>query len=42
MSQVAYDNLMDIIIDSGTLTTPVEMSKVVDNTYAQQVLRDFA
>ena len=42
MSQVAYDNLMDIIINSGTLSTSVEMSKVVDNSYAQAVLRDFA
>ena len=42
MSQVAYDNLMDIIVGSGTLTTRVDMSKVVDNSYAQAVLKDFA
>ena len=42
MSQVAYNNLMDIIIDSGTLSTPVEFNKVVDNSYAQSILADFA
>lgn len=42
MSQVAYDNLMDIIIDSGTLTTRVPFASVVDNTYAQSILSDFA
>lgn len=42
MSQVAYDNLMDIIINSGTLTSRVDMSKVVDNSYAQSILADIA
>jgi len=42
MSQVAYDNLMDIIINSGTLTTTVDFNKVVDNSFAQEVLKDFA
>lgn len=42
MSQVAYNNLMNIIINSGTLTDRIEMSKVVDNSYAQAVLKDFA
>jgi NitT/TauT family transport system substrate-binding protein len=42
MSQVAYDNLMDIIIDAGTLTNTVAFSSVVDNTYAQSILADFA
>ena len=42
MSQVAYDKLMDIIVNSGTLTSRIEMSKVVDNSYAQAVLKDFA
>ena len=42
MSEVAYKNLMDIIIDSGTLTSRVEFNKVVDNSYAQSILADFA
>lgn len=42
MSSVAYNNLMNIIINSGTLTTAVDMNKVVDNSYAQAVLKDFA
>ena len=41
MSSVAYNNLMNIIINSGTLTTAVEMDKVVDNSFAQSVLADF-
>ena len=41
MSSVAYNNLMNIIINSGTLTESVEMNKVVDNSYAQEVLKDF-
>jgi NitT/TauT family transport system substrate-binding protein len=41
MSSVAYNNLMNIIINSETLTTAVDMNKVVDNTYAQTVLADF-
>ncbi len=41
MSSVAYNNLMNIIINSGTLTTAVNMNKVVDNSYAQSVLKDF-
>lgn len=42
MSQVAYNNLMNIIINSGTLSSPVDFEKVVDNSYAQAVLKDFA
>ena len=41
MSSVAYNNLMNIIINSGTLSTAVDMSKVVDNSYAQAALADF-
>lgn len=42
MSSVAYNNLMNIILNSGTLTSTVDMNKVVDNSYAQAVLQDFA
>ena len=41
MSSVAYNNLMNIIINSGTLSEAVDMDKVVDNSYAQLVLKDF-
>ena len=42
MSEVAYNNLMKIIKDSGTLTEDVEMSKVVDNSIALEVLKEMA
>ncbi len=42
MSEVAYNNLMKIIRDAGTLTEDVPMSKVVDNSIALEVLKEMA
>lgn len=40
MSEVAYNNLIKIMKNAGSLTTDVEFSKVVDNSYALAVLNE--
>lgn len=40
MSEVAYNNLIKIMKNAGSLTTDVEFSKVVNNSYALAVLND--
>ena len=42
MSKVAYDNLIKIMKNAGKLTTDVAFESVVDNSLAQEVLKDFA
>lgn len=42
MSKVAYDNLIKIMKNAGKLDTEIAFEKVVDNTLAQEVLKDFA
>ncbi|MBQ7352362.1 MAG: ABC transporter substrate-binding protein [Clostridia bacterium] len=41
MSKVAYDNLIKIMKNAGKLTEDVAFEKVVDNSIAQEVLKDF-
>ena len=40
MSEVAYNNLIKIMKNAGSLTTDVEFSKVVDNSYALAILNE--
>lgn len=40
MSEVAYNNLVKIMKNAGSLTTDVEFSKVVDNSYALAILNE--
>lgn len=40
MSEVAYNNLIKIMKNSGSLTTDVEFSKVVNNSYALSILNE--
>lgn len=42
MSKVAYDNLIKIMMNAGKLDSTVDFNKVVDNSIAQEVLKDFA
>lgn len=42
MSEVAYNNLVRIIKNAGVLSEDVPFSSVVDNSYAQSILADFA
>ena len=40
MTQSSYDKLIDIMTTAGTLTQSVEFNKIVNNTYAQQVINE--
>lgn len=40
MTQNSYDKLIDIMTASGTLTQAVEFDKIIDNSYAQQVMNE--
>lgn len=40
MTEVAYNNLIKVLKSSGTLTSDVEYSKVVDNSIAIEVLQE--
>lgn len=40
MSEVAYNNLIKIIKNAGKLTETVPFASVVDNSYAQEILKD--
>lgn len=42
MSKVAYDNLIKIMKDAGKLEESIAFESVVDNSYAQSILGDFA
>lgn len=39
MKQEAFDRLQDIIIQAGVLTEKVDFGSVVDNTFAQQIVK---
>ena len=40
MTQNSYDRLIDIMINSGTLPSNVEFTKIVDNSYAQKAINE--
>lgn len=40
MTEVAYNNLIKVLKNSGTLTSDVEYSKIVDNSIAMEVLQE--
>ncbi len=40
MTQSSYDRLLDIMTQAGTITSSVDFSKIVDNSYAQKVINE--
>ena len=40
MSESAYNNMMNIMINAGELDAVVPFNKVVDNTIAQKVINE--